>query len=101
LRRRSGVWGDTDFDLARCRARDFGLAATPFRACAHRSGRLKANDLTITRKNGEWFARVTLRVSEDACARARTGGAHPGVDFVAKTMPASRLFATPSSYAPS
>ncbi|MDB5786731.1 MAG: putative transposase family, partial [Caballeronia mineralivorans] len=41
----------------------------------------KPNDLTITRKNGEWFASVTLRVSEDACARARTGEDHRGVDF--------------------
>src|ERR1700736_3697266 len=41
----------------------------------------KPNDLTITRKNGEWFASVTLRVSEDVCARARTGDAHRGVDF--------------------
>ena len=41
----------------------------------------KPNDLTITRKTGEWFASVTLRVSEHACARARTGDAHRGVDF--------------------
>ncbi|MEA3104638.1 MAG: putative transposase [Caballeronia mineralivorans] len=41
----------------------------------------KPNDLTITRKNGEWFASVTLRVSEDACACARTGEDHRGVDF--------------------
>ena len=41
----------------------------------------KPNDLTITRKNGAWFASVTLRVSEDACARARTGEEHRGVDF--------------------
>jgi Probable transposase/Helix-turn-helix domain len=48
----------------------------------HRFGEsVKANDLTITRKNGEWFASVTLRVSEDACARARTGDAHRGVDL--------------------
>ena len=48
----------------------------------HRFGEgAKANDLTITRKNGEWFASVTLRVSEDACVRARTGDAHRGVDF--------------------
>ncbi|WMY10947.1 RNA-guided endonuclease InsQ/TnpB family protein [Paraburkholderia phenoliruptrix] len=48
----------------------------------HRFGEgAKANDLTITRKNGEWFASVTLRVSEDACARVRTGDAHRGVDF--------------------
>jgi putative transposase len=48
----------------------------------HRFGEgAKPNDLTITRKNGEWFASVTLRVSEDACARVRTGDAHRGVDF--------------------
>ena len=41
----------------------------------------KPNDLTITRRNGEWFASVTLRVSEEACARVRTGDAHRGVDF--------------------
>src|SRR6202023_773594 len=47
----------------------------------HRVGEgTKPNDLTITRKNGEWFASVTLRVSEDVCARARTGDAHRGVD---------------------
>ena len=48
----------------------------------HRFGEgAKPNDLTIRRKNGEWFASVTLRVSEDACARVRTGDAHRGVDF--------------------
>jgi len=48
----------------------------------HRFGdSVKPNDLTITRKNGEWFASVTLRVSEDSCARARTGEDHRGVDF--------------------
>src|SRR5260370_30921355 len=50
----------------------------------HRFGEgAKPNDLTITRKNGEWFASVTLRVSENACARerARTGEGHRGVDF--------------------
>jgi putative transposase len=48
----------------------------------HRFGEgVKANDLTITRKNGDWLASVTLRVPEDACARARTGDAHRGVDF--------------------
>ena len=41
----------------------------------------KPNDLTITRKHGEWFASVTLRLPEDACARARTGDGHRGVDF--------------------
>ena len=41
----------------------------------------KPNDLTITRRNGQWFASVTLRVPEQACARARTGEAQRGVDF--------------------
>jgi len=41
----------------------------------------RPNDLTITRRNGEWFASVTLRVPADACARARTGDDHRGVDF--------------------
>jgi putative transposase len=39
------------------------------------------NDLTITRKRGEWFASVTLRVSAEACARVRTGHDHRGIDF--------------------
>lgn len=39
------------------------------------------NDVTITRTNGKWYASVTLRVSEEACARARTGHQHRGVDF--------------------
>ena len=48
----------------------------------HRFGNgAKPNDLTITRRNGEWFASVTLRVPEDACVRARVGDAHRGVDF--------------------
>jgi putative transposase len=47
----------------------------------HRLGEgAKPNDLTITRRNGEWFASVTLRVSADACARVRTGDDHRGVD---------------------
>jgi putative transposase len=41
----------------------------------------KPNDLTIMRKNGEWFASVTLRVSAAACARMRNGDDHRGVDF--------------------
>jgi putative transposase len=41
----------------------------------------KPNDLTITRKNGEWFASVTLRVSEEACSRQRTDHQHRGADF--------------------
>jgi len=39
------------------------------------------NDLTITRKNGVWYASVTLRVTDEACARKRTGNEHRGVDF--------------------
>jgi len=41
----------------------------------------KPNDLTIMRRNGEWLASVTLRVSADACARMRKGDEHRGVDF--------------------
>ena len=41
----------------------------------------KPNDLTIIRRNGEWFASVTLRVSAHACARVRKGDGHRGVDF--------------------
>ncbi len=38
----------------------------------HRFGaEAKPNDLTIIRKNSEWFASVTLRVPETACARER------------------------------
>lgn len=48
----------------------------------HRFGaEAKPNDLTIIRKNGEWFASVTLRVPEAACARERTDHQHRGVDF--------------------
>ena len=48
----------------------------------HRFGpEAKPNDLTITRKNGEWLASVTLRVPEPACARERTDHKHRGVDF--------------------
>lgn len=48
----------------------------------HRFGaEAKPNDLTIIRKNGEWFASVTLRVPETACARERTDCQHRGVDF--------------------
>lgn len=41
----------------------------------------KPNDITILRKNGEWFASVTLRVSESACVRERISSEHRGVDF--------------------
>ncbi|HKR39530.1 MAG TPA: transposase [Paraburkholderia sp.] len=60
-----------------------GKSAMSIRARGqHRFGDgAKPNDLTITRKNGEWYASVTLRVSEDACARARSGDATRGIDF--------------------
>ncbi len=48
----------------------------------HRFGEeAKPNDLTITRKNGEWFGSVTLRVPESACVRVRTDNQHRGIDF--------------------
>ena len=48
----------------------------------HRFGEgVAPNDLTITRKNGEWFASITLRVSEAVCARERTDHQHRGADF--------------------
>ena len=40
-----------------------------------------SNDLTISRKNGDWYASVTLRVSDEACARERAGSEHRGIDF--------------------
>jgi putative transposase len=39
------------------------------------------NDLTVSRKNGQWFACVTLRVPQTACACERTAHQHRGVDF--------------------
>lgn len=48
----------------------------------HRFGEgVKPNDLTVSRRNGEWFASVTLRVAPEACARERTNDQHRGVDF--------------------
>lgn len=47
----------------------------------HRFAEFQPNDVTITRRNGHWFASVTLRVSDDACARDRTGDQKRGVDF--------------------
>lgn len=44
-------------------------------------GQAKPNDLTLTRRNGEWFASVTLRVPQAACARERTENRHRGVDL--------------------
>ncbi|PIP80597.1 MAG: transposase [Gammaproteobacteria bacterium CG22_combo_CG10-13_8_21_14_all_40_8] len=47
----------------------------------HRFVEFRPNDVTILRKNGEWFASVTLRVPETACARQRTGDQQRGIDF--------------------
>ena len=41
----------------------------------------KPNDITLTRRNGQWFVSVTLCVPDDACARERTDDQHRGVDF--------------------
>ncbi|CQR27601.1 conserved hypothetical protein [Thiomonas arsenitoxydans] len=48
----------------------------------HRFGsESKPNDLTLTRRNGQWFVSVTLRVPEEACARQRKADRCRGVDF--------------------
>lgn len=47
----------------------------------HRFGESMSNDLTITRKHGHWYASVTLKVTEENCARTRTENQHRGVDF--------------------
>ena len=47
----------------------------------HRFAECTPNDLTLTRKNGDWFATVTLRVPDTSCQRARTEQRHRGVDF--------------------
>ena len=41
----------------------------------------KPNDITLTRRNGQWFVWVTLRVPDEACARQRTDDQRRGVDF--------------------
>ncbi|WP_321912984.1 transposase [Paraburkholderia sp. J11-2] len=60
-----------------------GRSAMSIRARGkHRFGdSTRPNDLTITRRNNQWFASVTLRVSAEDCARERTGDDHRGVDF--------------------
>ncbi len=48
----------------------------------HRFGvEAQPNDITLTRRNGQWFESVTLRVPDDACARQRTDDQRRGVDF--------------------
>ena len=60
-----------------------GDAAMSIRARGrHRFGPdAKPDDITLTRRNGEWFASVTLRAPEEACARERTDDLRRGVDF--------------------
>lgn len=60
-----------------------GVSAMSIRARGqHRFGAdAKPNDITLARRNGQWFVSVTLRVPEEACARQRTGDARRGVDF--------------------
>lgn len=60
-----------------------GVSAMHLRARGrHRFGDTAvANDLTFTRRHGQWFASVTLRVPEAACSRTRCGDAVRGVDF--------------------
>ncbi|WP_031408657.1 RNA-guided endonuclease TnpB family protein [Thiomonas sp. FB-Cd] len=43
-------------------------------------GDAKPNDITLTRRNGQWFVSVTLRVPEEACGQ-RTDDQRRGVDF--------------------
>lgn len=47
----------------------------------HRFAEFQPNDVTMIRRNGEWFASVTLRVPKSACAHERTDDQHRGVDF--------------------
>ena len=47
----------------------------------HRFGTdAKPNDITLTRRNGQWLVSVRLRVPDEACARQRTW------DLVPKTL---------------
>ena len=48
----------------------------------HRFGpNARPNDITLTRRNGQWYVSVTLRVPDDVCARQRTDSMRRGVDF--------------------
>ena len=59
-----------------------GKDAMPIRARGrHRFAAAKPNDITITRRNGQWFVSVTLRVTEEACARKRVDHQHRGLDL--------------------
>lgn len=53
----------------------------------HRFAEFTPNDLTLSRRRNpatgedQWYASITLRVSEAACARQRTGEDQVGIDF--------------------
>jgi putative transposase len=47
----------------------------------HRFDEFQPNDVTLTRRHGQWYASVTLRVSEEQCQRIRTSHQQRGVDF--------------------
>ena len=53
----------------------------------HRFDQVKPNDLTLMRKRNhatgkdQWYASVTLRVSDESCQRTRTGDDQVGLDF--------------------
>lgn len=53
----------------------------------HRFAEFTPNDLTLLRRRNpatgedQWYASITLRVPEAACARQRTGDAAVGIDF--------------------
>ena len=41
----------------------------------HRFGpNARPNDITITRRNGQWFVSVTLRMPDESCARQKAQG---------------------------
>lgn len=42
---------------------------------------IKPNDLTLTRKHGDWFASITVKVDESACRRERGANLRRGLDF--------------------
>lgn len=48
----------------------------------HRFGeQAKPNDITLSRRHGQWYASMTLRVTPDQCARVRTDTQVRGMDM--------------------
>ena len=91
-------------DPARCMLMEYGRpgatlrigigeAAISIRARGrHRFGPdAKPNDITLTRRNGQWFVSVTLRVLDAACARQRTGDLRRGGISGSTTVPHSTM----------